>query len=185
MANKDISSNREVHRYRDLSLEFDPEDSDFVDAIGQNLGDIARCLLVKNGDMHLKDCQVLLEALEYQFGDEWIHPPNGFERKALRWTEGGEPQEGKIDISANGSAKLEIVRLFRFPNPFFGISYFDGDHGKTHHFLGTYRLRLRIDAQISGGSSSWEVESTIFEVVLNYAGALDLRIEDITRVITA
>jgi len=185
MAHREEPSNREVRRYRGLSLQFDPEDSDFTDALRQNLSDIARCLLVKNGDRHLKGCQVLLEALEYLFGDEWIPPPNGFERKALRWAEGSGSQDGKRAISANGTAKVEIARLFRFPNPYFGISYFDGDHGKTHHFLGTYKLRLRIEGKVADTSSFWGIEPTIFEVVLRYAGALDLGIVDITRVTAA
>jgi hypothetical protein len=185
MALMEKPSKRKVRPYRGLSLEIDPETIDFTGALNQNLGDIPRYLLVKNRDRHLKGCQVRLEALEYQFGDEWIPPPNGFEHKALRWAEGSGSQDGVRDISANSSTKLEIVRLFRFPNPFFGISYFDGNHGKTHHFLGTYRLRLSIGAQLSDTAGFLEIEPQIFEVVLRYAGALDLRIEDITRVSAA
>ena len=170
------TSNREVRPYRGLSLELDPETVDFTGALNQNLGDIPRCLLVKNGDSHLKDCRVLLEALEYQFEDEWILPPNGFESKALRWAEGSGTQDGVRDISPDDSATLEIARLFRFPNPFFGISYFDGDHGKTHHLLGTYRLKLKIEAVMSDPTGSWEMDPQIFEVVLRYASALDLTI---------
>jgi hypothetical protein len=171
---------REFRQYRGLSLEFDSLDANLSAALKQNTSEIAKGLVVKNGEMLVKGCQVVLEALEYQFGKEWIHPPNGFEQKALRWEESAS-QDGKIDIAANGSAKLEIAKMFRFPNPFFGISYYDGNYGKMHHFIGIYKLRLRIEVRTSDLSSPWSYEPIIYEVYLNYAGARVLEIEEIVR----
>ena len=180
MIKKQKPDQRELRLYRGLSLEFDSMDANSSDSLKQEPGEIAKGLVVKNGEMLVKGCQVVLEELEYQFVKEWIYPPNGFEQKALRW-EGNASQDGKIDIAAHGSAKLEIAKLFRFPNPFFGISYFDGNYGKTHHFVGFYKLRLRIELLASDVSSPWSYEPIIYEVYLNYAGARDLEIEEIVR----
>jgi hypothetical protein len=182
MANRQKPHKRDLRLYKGLSIELDSVDAYLAKGPQQNPGEIEKWLVVKNGDMPVKECQVVVEDLEYYFKSEWIFPPNGFEQKALRWAEESDSQEGKIDICANGSATLEIARLFRFPNPFFGISYFDGSYGKTHHLVGTYKLRLRIEAKIGNGSSIWGFEPIIYEVYLSYVDALNLEIEDIVRV---
>ena len=181
MVNRQKPDQREFRLYRGLRLEFDSMDSNFTDTLKQNPSNISKGLVVKNGEMLVKGCQVVLEKLEYQFGKEWIYPPNGFEQKALRWDESAS-QDGKIDIVANGSAKFDIAKLFRFPNPFFGISYHDENYGKTHHFVGIYKLRLRIEVGTLDISSLWSYEPIIYEVYLNYAGARDLEIEKIERI---
>ena len=182
MANTHKPDKRELRLFSGLSIDFDPADADIIDTLKENPSEIAKCLVVKNGHMPVKRCQVVLDKLEYQFRNEWIWPPNGFEQKALSWAKINAPRDGKIDISANESATLEIVRLFRFPNPYFGIAYFDGNYGKTHHFLGNYKLRARIEGKIGTPSSLWEFEPIIYEVFLKYADTFSLEIEEIVRV---
>ncbi len=184
MKKKQKPQKSELRLYNGLSIDLDPVNVCFTDALIPSPSEITKCLVVKNGNKLVKGCQVILEELEYQFKNEWIFPPNGFEQKALRWAGESESPDGKFDICINSSARIEIVRVFRFPNPFFGISYFDRTHGKTHHFIGTYKLRLRIEAKTINSSNDWSFEPTIYEVYLSYAGALDLEIEDITRVST-
>jgi hypothetical protein len=168
--------------YNDLSIELDSADAHLAEGTEQNPSEVKKLLVVTNGKEPVRECQVILEDLQYYFRSEWIFPPNGFEQKALRWAEQNDSLAGKMNISANGSTTLEIARLFRFPNPYFGIAYFDGNYGKTHHFLGAYKLRLRIEAEVSSRSDLWEFEPIIYEVYLNYAGTFKLDIEEIIRV---
>ena len=182
MVNRDRPQKSDLRLYKDLSIELVSVDADPTKELQQNPSYISKRLVVRNGHIPVKECQVVLKDFEYDFRSEWICPPNGFERKALRWADKSDTLDGKIDICANGSATLEIARLFRFPNPFFGISYFDENYGKTHHFVGTYKLRLRIEAKICNGSSIWGFEPIIYEVYLSYVDALNLEIKDIVRV---
>jgi hypothetical protein len=139
-------------------------------------------LVVKNGEREVRNCRVVLEGLEYHFRDEWILAPNGFDRKALKWNDGKGNIEGKIDISANGSRSLEVAIARRMPNPHFEISYNDGYSGKTHHFIGKYKLRVRIEGRIDGRKTEWEIEPKIYEIYLDYESTLQLGIKDIERV---
>ena len=181
MANRQNPDKRELSFYQELSIEFDPAEVHWADGTQQNASEIEKRVVVKNGSQPVEECQVVLEELAYHFGDEWADPPNGYEQKALRWDEKRAAQEGQIEIAAHGSAKLEIVRLYRFPNPYFGIAYNDGSYGKTHHFVGAYRLRLRLEAKTSDRSGIWVFAPIVYEVYLSYVGALELEIEDIVR----
>jgi hypothetical protein len=182
MANKNKTANQEYNHYQDLRVDFDPDQVSWTDGSHQNASEIEKRVVIKNGDHPIKECQVVVEELAYHFGGKWTDPPNGYETKTLRWVEESGVRAEKIEIPANGSAKLAIATLYRYPNPYFGISYADGDHGKTHHFVGAYRLTLRLEAKISGGNAGQTLTPALFEIHLNYVGALDLGIEEILKV---
>jgi hypothetical protein len=182
MSNKHKPDTNNYSVYQELSIEFDPAEADWADGAHQTASEIEKRVVLKNGSQPVSGCQVVLEELAYHFRDEWTDPPNGYERKALRWVDGSDAQDGKIVIPANGSATLAILRMYRYPNPYFGITYADGSSGKTHHFAGAYRLRLRLDGEIGDKASRQVIEPPIYEVYLRYVGALELKIEDIMRV---
>jgi hypothetical protein len=181
MANRPRTDNQEFHLYNELRVEFDPAEANWTDEAHQSASEIEKLVVVKNGSQPVADCQVILEELAYHFQDEWTDPPSGYEQKALKWTEANEIQNGQIEIPANGSAKLAILMMYRFPNPYFGITYADGSIGKTHHFAGAYRLRLRLEGKIINGGSRRVFSPCIYEVYLRYVGALELKIEDIIK----
>ncbi len=138
-----------------------------------------KCVIVKNGEKPIRNCRVVLDNLEFYFQGEWISSPNGFERKALKWGVGDECSKGAANIAANGSEVLEIVGLFRFPNPHFVISYFDGYTGKTYQLVGMYKLECRIEGGIMSGGNVVEIIPIVYEVQLNFADAHKLDIENV------
>ena len=152
--------------YNDLIIKLDSEEAYLTEVTKQNRREIKMWLVVKNGNKPVRDCRVLLEDLEYYFNNEWIFSPNGFDRKALKWGVGYDLPEGKVDISTNGSTNLEIAKSFRIPNPHLAISYLDGFSGKTHHLVGIYKLRLRIEGQVFSRRNLWDFEPIIYEVHL-------------------
>ena len=182
MANSRESDNRADGRYQDLTIEFDPTEVSWTDGSGQNVSDIEKRVVIRNGGLAISECRVVLEEVAYLFRDEWIDPPNGYQKQALRWAEKTDTRVEQIEIPANQSAKLIIARLYRYPNPFFGIAYSDGSYGKTHHFMGSYRLRLKMEAKISGRQPGLFFLPVIYEIHLNYLSALDLEIDDIVRI---
>ena len=167
---------------QEISIVADLEEAHWADGAHQGVSEIEKRVVIKNGSQPIAACQVVLEEMAYQFRDEWIHPPSGYEQKALRWVQRCDSQDGPIEIAANGSAKLALVKMFRFPNPYFGITYGDGSMGRTHHLTGTYRLRLRLEGKISNGSDKQDFSPCSFEVHLIYVSALELNIEDIVRI---
>jgi hypothetical protein len=182
MANRAKSNPKEMGLYNELSIVLDLTEAHWGDGEQPPASEIEKRVIVKNGSQPIGECQVLLEELAYHFGGEWTDPPNGYEQKALKWAEGSDTQKGQIEIAPHDSAKLAILRMFRYPNPYFGITYADGSMGKTHHFTGAYRLRLRLEGNIGNKSSRQDVSPCIYEVYLRYVGALELEIEDIVKV---
>ena len=176
MINEQKSPKQEDRFYNALGIELGTGDPKIAERAEKNPNGIKRTLVVKNGNKPIRECQIILENLQYHFGNEWIDPPNGYEQKALRWLDEDNHLDGKRDISADRSTFVEIARLFRFPNPFFGIAYFDGGFGKTHHFVGTYKLRLRIQGKVNKRKNLWDMEAVLYDVFLNYAGARELEI---------
>ena len=167
--------------YQELRIQFDPKGMGWTDRSGQDASEIEKRVVVKNGDQPVDDCQVVLEELAYHFGGEWADPPNGYDQKALSWVD-EKARAGRLAIPANRSAKLAILRLYRYPNPYFGITYHDGSYGKTHHFTGKYRLRLRVEGRLNETNTGQWIQPTIYEVYLSYLGTLDLEIDEIVRV---
>ena len=183
MANRQQPDNDKKHAYQDLRIDFDSKVMSWTNGAGQNESEIEKRVMVKNGNQPVNDCQVILEELAYHFGGEWTDPPNGYDQKALRWVD-EEARAGRLTIPANRSAKLAILKVYRYPNPYFGITYGDGSYGKTHHFTGKYRLRLRVEARFNETITGQWIQPTIYEVYLSYAGTLDLEIDEIVKVST-
>jgi hypothetical protein len=181
MLNKSKTPEQESRFNNSLHIELSSADAHFANGSEENPSEIRKMVVVKNGRKPVRDCQVILKDLQYHFRNEWILPPNGYEQKALRWVEEYDHLDGKINILANRSTILEIARGFRFPNPYFGIAYFDGSYGKTHHFVGTYKLQLRIEGKVCNSRNLWEFKTVCYEIYLNYVGALDLEIGEIIR----
>jgi hypothetical protein len=170
--------------YDEPRIDFDPTEEEWGEGVQQTASDIEKRVVVQNGSQPVSECQVILEELAYHFREEWTDPPNGYEQKALQWADGRGTQDGRIAIPAQGSAKLSLMRMFRYPNPFFGITYADGSLGKTHHFSGAYRLRLRLEGKIGDKTTSRVFRPCSYEIYLLYGGALELEIEEIVRVRT-
>lgn len=99
--------------------------------------------------------------------DEWVDIPNPIEKKLLKWDEGYNETEGKIDIAPSGGLGS---LLFAESNPYsmeFWFWYVDGK-SKNHQVLeGRYKafVQLEGDCEIEGIKSSflpipYEVEFT-------------------------
>jgi hypothetical protein len=181
MENRKKEANFDHNLYPELSIELDPTEKNWSNGSHQDLSEIEKRVVIKNGSQPIYDCRVILEDLAYHFGNEWTEPPNGYEKKALQWADESDALEGRIGIAANKSTKLVIARLFRYPNPYFGITYCDGSYGKTHHFIGAYKLRLRLEGKIRERSNVHVIVPSFFEIYLNYVGALELTIDEIVR----
>jgi hypothetical protein len=181
MANRKNADNDEHSHYPELSIEFDPDEMCWSDGSHQDLSEIEKRVVIKNGSQQIYECRVVLEELAYHLGNEWTDPPNGYEKKALKWADESDALPGRIGIAANESTKLVIARLYRYPNPYFGITYCDGGYGKTHHFKGAYKLRLRLEGKIRERNIMYSIAPSFFEVYLNYVGALELSIDEIVR----
>lgn len=138
-------------------------------------------LVVKNEGMPVSHCRVLVEGFEYYFLNEWIIAPNGYERKALKWGASKNTIEGRVDIATKGSRKIEIAKARRRPNPHFELTYHEGATGKTHHFIGKYKLRVKIEAKTEREGSTGVIEPVFYDIYFDYESTLKINIEDIVR----
>jgi len=137
---------------------------------------------VKNRGAPVSNCRVIVEGFDYCFRNEWIIAPNGHERKALKWGVRKEPIGGKVDIPTNRSRQIEIAKARRIPNPHFVITYHDGSAGKTHHLLGKYKLRVKIEARTANQESESNIETVFYDVYFDYEKTLKIRVKEILRV---
>ena len=176
------SQKQESFTYQELRIKPESTKWGWLDGPDQNSDQIEKRVLIKNGFQALEGCQVVLEELAYQFQGEWTEPANGYQQKALRWAEEHDPQAGRIAIPRRGSVKLSLLTLYRYPNPYFGVAYGDGGHGKTHHFIGQYRMRLRLEGKLSDQNPGQALAPIIYEIYLRYVGTLELEIEKIERI---
>ena len=139
-------------------------------------------LAVKNGGEPVSNCSVIVDSFDYYFQDEWMTAPNGYERKALMWGGRNEPIGGKVDIASKGSRQIVIAKALRIPNPNFVITYHDLSAGKTHHLLGKYKLRIKIEAITASEGSERNIEPILFDIYFDYEKTLKIKVKEIVRV---
>ncbi len=139
-------------------------------------------LVVENEGEPVSNCRVIVEGFEYYFRNEWIEAPNGYEQKALKWRSRIELVVGKVDFATKGSRKLAIVKARRIPNPHFEITYYDGPTGKTHHFLGEYKLRVKIEAKTANKDCECNTKIVFYDIYFYYENTLKIRVYKILRV---
>jgi len=139
-------------------------------------------LVVKNEGEPVRNCCVIVEGFEFYYRDDWMMAPNGYERKALKWRVRNEPIKGKLDIAAKKSSQIEITKARRIPNPHFKISYHDVSAGKTHHLLGRYKLRVKIEAITASNAGERNTKTDFYDIYFEYEKTLKIRVTEIMRV---
>jgi len=168
--------------YNDLTIEIGSERQYLFQLFNPNKDEKRVWMVVKNRGNPVCNCRVIVEGLEYYFRNEWIIAPNGYDRKALKWDVRNEPIEGMVDITTKGSRPIEIVRARRIPNPHFRITYYDGSTGKTHHFLGKYKLRVKIEARTTNKGNERNIVSVFYDIFFDYESTLKIGVKEIERV---
>ncbi|GEM_PF-4285527 len=94
----------------------------------------------------------------WQDGEEWVDAPVPVERKLIRWDEGYNPIDGKVDISPNGGLGN---LLFAESNPYsmeFWFWYVDGKSKNHQNLEGKYKVfaQLEGDCERNGIMSGFQ-----------------------------
>ncbi len=170
---------RDKNNTKDLTIKIGSKRRYLYRLLNPNRDERIIWLVVENEGEPVSNCRVIVEGFEYYFRNEWIEAPNGHEQKALKWRSRIKTVEDKVDFATKGSRKLAIAKARRIPNPHFEITYCDGPTGKTHHFLGEYKLRVKIEAIKENENNTYAV---FYDVYFDYENTLKIRVKKILRV---
>ena len=140
-------------------------------------------LIASNGKRSLYNCRVVLDNLEFLGSytcNDWIAAPGGFERKAMKWDDGGQSGKGKTNFAQYEKKVLEIARVNKSKR-IMELSHSNGYSKKTQNRSGKYRFTLKVYAN-SKFVIKFPIKPITYIVNIKYEqGSSIIKIEDIKR----
>ena len=101
-------------------------------------------------------------------GEEWMDAPNPIERKFVKWDEGYNETEGKIDIAPNGGIGS---LLFAESNPYnmeFWFWYVDGKSNNHQNLEGSYKVFVQLEGDRENNGIKSGFRPVQYEVEFTY-----------------
>jgi hypothetical protein len=165
-----------LKEYNDVELEYYPyleTDDEKRSRLGIGLstsGKKMMFLVDNNGHVRLRNCGVVMTAIEYKGRDSensWVNQGHKIETKTFQWDVGYPTENGRIDINPGNKEALNLAITHQHDTGFYFV-FLDGVSKVSWLLEGEYHLSVQIDGQVEKDGLIVDLEPIPYDILFEY-----------------